>query len=73
MLYLENSGAGEPPTPQGKKAQYSNTKDSQRARFGDGRDGGKEAMRLTVNPISKIKGIGAAIHAANTKVEGPKA
>jgi hypothetical protein len=65
----------EKPSAQRKYAQYPGAEQSQCARLGDGRgrDGGKQPVCLNVNSVGDIKRVGATVHAAGPKIEGPKA
>src|SRR5437868_2274907 len=67
--------SSETPSAQRKYAQYPGAEQSQCARLGDGRgrDGGKQPVCLNVNSVGDIKRVGATVHAAGPKIEGPKA
>src|SRR5437870_5109175 len=62
-----------PPAP-GTKAQRGGAEQSQRARLGDDGDGqgGEQPVRLTVDSVVEIEGVGVAVHPADPKVERPQ-
>src|SRR6266446_7289291 len=76
-LTLEEPLAGPRGTPpaQRTKAQQPCTEERQSARLGDRhyRDGREQPVRLAVDAIGEIEGVGVAVHAADPEFERPKA
>src|SRR5882672_1769513 len=76
-LTLEEPLAGPRGTPpaQRTKAQQTCAEERQCARLGDRRhgDGREQPVRLAVDAIGEIEGVGVAVHAADPEFERPKA
>src|SRR5438132_10576090 len=74
-LALEQPPSGPRGTPpaKGTKAQQACAEQSQRAGLGGGGYSGEQPVRLTVDPVIEIEGIGIAVHPADPKVESPQA
>ncbi len=62
---------GTPPA-QGTKAQHANTEEGQRARLWGGSYRGEQPVRLTVDPVGNIEGVGVTIQPTDPKVESPQ-